>query len=179
MSIIEQLAVIRERQGLSPLPDPRIIGGPPMAPPPVPENFGEPTATEQDPFDEEEPPSTVSPLVAAGQRRDPPNLELTKETMALMEKMGPAKPVLSLCVFDSEAAYLGHPVVLTDKEKRQVTQIVLKALQRVVKEQLASLVKLSPKRVRRARAATPVPVAEPAAEPVKRKRGRPRGSLLK
>jgi hypothetical protein len=183
MSIIEQLAVIRERQGLSPLPDPRIIGGPPMAPRPLPEGFGEPTATRQDPFDEEgdsmpgeDRPrqmfatEAVSPLVAAAKPKEfPPGR---------FERLPEVQPILTLCVFDSEAAYQGRPVTLTDKELTGVKVIVCKALQRLARQDLASLVKLTPKRARRARTVPSVTPETAPEAPVRKKRGRPRGSLL-
>jgi hypothetical protein len=137
--------------------------------------------TEPDEFEElAEPETHMSPLVAAAQ----PKPETAKEFIARHPEFERIpNPPLELCVFDTEAAFQGRGVNLTEMEKRQVTGIVLRALQRVVREQLASLVKLTPKRARRALKALNARTVAPATasespEPVRKKRGRPRGSLL-
>ncbi len=118
--LITQLAEIRQRQGLEPIPDPRHIQGfgdgqPP--PPPFP-TFGEPTVTQQDDFDPEPEPEMYV------QRTSPAEAPRTEPPPRT------ALPQLELVVLDTAAAYRGKDVELTPGESNLVKAIVLGALRR-------------------------------------------------
>lgn len=158
--LLTQLAEIRARQGLEPIPDPRIIqgfGDGSDPPPPFP-TFSQPTHTNPpDPYDdpEDEPATFRSPLVEAA--RPAPAVFAQSQEVVL--------PKFELIVCDTAAGYRGHQVELSQQERGEVIGVVLKALQRHIEEQLAEVRAMGT----RVKTAAPGPIATPP-----RKRGRPR-----
>ncbi|OGO47235.1 MAG: hypothetical protein A2Z30_03345 [Chloroflexi bacterium RBG_16_64_43] len=135
--VLTRLAEIRQRQGLPPI-NPSIIQGfgpeeppPPDEPNPDNESFPE----DEDDLRAPLPPAAApevpaSPLVNLGRQATP--------------------PAANLLVLDSMAAYQGQKIKLTEKEQGQVVRIVLLAVRRQLKEQLAALDRRLPRRARRA-----------------------------
>lgn len=156
--LITQLAQIRQRQGLEPMPNPGFIAGfgendPPSPPPP-------PLYSHPAPDDDEEP----SPLI-------PPQQLRVKETVnnpVLSEEM--VIPSFKLVVMDSMATYAGHQVVLEDSERDQVATIVITAIKREL-DQLGSNLQKPGTAFNYAELASYTSAGAPE---VKRKRGRPR-----
>lgn len=194
MNLVHRLEEIRRLQGLPPMPDPTQTQGPipHFEPPTVTDQDPFEDFPREDPA---YPDPQKSPLVAAAQPK-PEGVaaglfskpETAREFMArnpdslrlALEAAGAGHDVMiravmagsELAVLDSEASYgfgAGHKVVLSDSERQAVARIVLGALQRVVREQLASLPTPEPKRRRRSR--TEPQESIPAAP---KKRGRPR-----
>lgn len=158
-NLLDRLAEIREKQGREPIDGTRIQG---FAETPPPE-WTPPTQTEppwhEDP--DEEPEKEVSPLVRA----------------ALPEpKLLPQIPIPDLAVLDSLASYQGHDVKLNDSETRQVKSVIVRALQRDLRDKMSALKSLTPRRQRKPK---PAQISGPGEAPAPKRRGRPRGSLLK
>jgi hypothetical protein len=90
--------------------------------------------------------------------------------------------VPDLTVLGADAAFQEHRVKLLDSEVGQIKNVVLRALQRVLKERLVEVGKVLPRRKRRGAAKGlsvpkegPASLAGPADEaPRPKKRGRPR-----
>ena len=150
--LISQLASIRNRQGLDPLPDPRVIPG--FGPnDPAPPSFPPTGPARQDEYIEE-PEEEPSPLVQAAVRRpSAPGVDVE-----IPVQQAPQGPPIKLLVVDSSAAYMGQSVELNQQEQGQVIAVILRSLQRWINDSLA---------------ATQVVKPEPQ---VPRKRGRPRKS---
>lgn len=147
MGLLENLAAIRERQGLPPMPDPTVIqddGGPPPPPwvppasPPIPPDWIDTVEDDDVQASYVEP---VSPLIP---RRAPQSPQAATSSPALARTP-------DLAVFDRIAAYKGRDVELSEAEHKQVVRIVLGAVARTVNEQLAEV---GVKRVRRRKATT-------------------------
>jgi len=177
-SFVGKLDEIRAMQGKEPLPDPhKIQGFGPQDPPP-------PRLLETDPdvprewldpeVDFEQPPAPPAP-------KPSPLIPQPKPVMPSAQVDG-AKDLLSkvgLVVIDRLAAWKGREVTLSDPESAKIREVVLLAIRREVDADLSAV---SQKRTRRPRnPATGLPAAPgPDASPVApRRRGRPRGSLLK
>lgn len=188
MSLINDLAQIREAQGKPPLPNPHVIQGfepgAPPAPPFNPFEVDSPTGevTEMgvdDPYLNEGPPkeeAPPSPLIPRRPRTEPHRLVPTPDAdpleslaTAVAGKLigGMAKPASGpmLAVLDRQATWKGREVALSESDERAVRAVVLKSIQR---ELQADLKAAGVQRVRRG-----VPAAEPAS-PAPRRRGRPR-----
>lgn len=157
MSLLNDLARIREMNGLQPLPDPRVIAGfgpSDMPPPPyMPPTDRTPVADTDD--DLETPPAAPpSPLIPRRGKPEPaPALEAPQ-----------VAPQFSLVVLDHMAVWKGRDVTLLPSEEGQVRGIVLQAIKRQLQADIdaaASLGNWDPK-------------AEPALEPAPKKRGRPK-----
>ena len=164
MSLIDDLARLREVQGKEPLPNPHVIAGfgPDDAPPPpyLPQQrLAEP---QNDPVPDEfldsGPPDDVPPPSPLIPRRPPAATKLVPH-----EPTG--APLPTLVVLDHVGAWKGREVVLSDADERTIRSVVLKAIQREVQ---ADLRVAGVRRVRKVKPAPEVPVAAP------RKRGRPR-----
>ena len=167
MSLIDDLARLREVQGKEPLPNPHIIAGFGPDDPPTPalgpvDRRGEefPPMIEDEFRDADAPePPPPSPLIP---RRAPtalvsnPGVPLTPPQMAGMP------PLPDLVVLGHVGAWKGREVVLSDAEERAVRAVVLRAIAREVH---ADLEAAGVRRVRKAK-------VELQAAP--KKRGRPR-----
>ena len=157
MDLIQRLAEIRELQGKDPLPDPTVIEGFALGPPPPEET--------EDPEDFYEP----SPLVPR------PAPDARADAQAQPERPAP-NISFRLLIADREAAYEGHAVTLLVAEYASIVETVINAVKRVLQERL---VEVQSKRWEEMRAAgdpdtgqsrqAPTVIAPP-----KRKRGRPR-----
>jgi hypothetical protein len=175
MSLLDDLAKIREMQGREPLPDPTKIQGfgpgatpappyiPPARDPDVPQEWLDPEL--------DEPQTPPSPLIPQRPRATKPVPETA------------VPPPFSLMVMDRVAEWKGRLVQLTEPEEKSIRAVVLLAIQREV---TADLAEAGAPRVRRVRRQKPIPAPESGAsgapgavEPTKRRRGRPRGSLLR
>lgn len=182
MDILNQLAEIRERQGLAPIDGTRIEGFEPGSPPPPPlppEIFpSEPPEFPMEydgdggevhvggPYTRE---PTPSPLIDLGKGAEPPPRPAEP----------PRTPPQGLFVawmegLPCEASYQGRAVTLADKEKAAVVKVVLQALARTVRGQLAEVQALLPKRKRRKAAGGEHALAEGPSPAGARRRGRPR-----
>ena len=168
MSLIDNLAAIRELQGKEPLPNPHMIQGfeptDPTVPPynpydaagirdPLPEDFGQ----SADPFGLDDTPPAVpaSPLIP---RKAPVR---TPAGDALPAPI--TGPVFSLMVADHIGSWKGREVQLSEKEEKAVRAVVLKAIQRELQADLSEA------GVRRARKPKDAILADPP-----KRRGRPR-----
>jgi hypothetical protein len=163
-NLLDRLAEIREKQGREPIDGTRIQGFAELPPP----EWTPPTQTDppwhEDPDEAPEPEKEVSPLVRAALPEKPPVQPL------------PQIPMPDLAVLDSLASYQGHDVKLNDSETRQVKAVIVKALQRDLRDKMAALREIAPRRQRKSKPADPAASSE---APVRKRRGRPRGSLLK
>lgn len=163
-NLLDRLAEIREKQGREPIDGTRIQGfGPDTEPPPgwtAPDMTPPPQYEDSD----EEPEKEVSPLVRAALPEKPPVQPL------------PQIPMPDLAVLDSLASYQGHDVKLNDSETRQVKAVIVKALQRDLRDKMSALKSLEPRRQRKSK---PAQISGPGEAPAPKRRGRPRGSLLK
>jgi hypothetical protein len=153
--LITQLAQIRQRQGLEPLPNPGFIPGfgendPPGPPPP-------PLYSPQAEDDDEIPPPAQQYYV---KKQEPQTPALSEEMMI---------PQFKLTVMDSMAQYAGHAVVLEDSERDQVATIVITAIKRELDQLGSNLQKPGT-----AFTYAELESATTAMVPAKRKRGRPR-----
>lgn len=179
-NLLDRLAEIREKQGRTPIDGTRIQDDP-LADWTPPTPTAPPEYIHEDP--DEEPEKEVSPLVRA----------------ALPEpKSLPQIPIPDLAVLDSLASYQGHDVKLNDSETRQVKAVIVRALQRDLRDKMSALKSLEPRRQRKSKPAQPrlpksIQVQGPTGPPTTvhdpetiaavvagaKRRGRPRGSLLK
>ena len=163
MSLIDQLARVREMSGMDPLPDPSQIQGfgpnDPPVPPYIPEQqqWTEP----EEAYEPVEPPP--SPLIP---RRPAPQTTVAETAVPLLSAHGVFANV-NLIVVDNKAVWKQRNVELTANEQLAVRTIVLKAIQRELSDELAEA---GVRRVRRQ--AQSVPSDEVAA--VVKKRGRPK-----
>lgn len=143
-----RLNEIREQAGYEPLPDPgKIQGFGEGAPPPPPFTVREPVDLSQVPepdYDDEEDvyePVPPSPLIPQGAQFAPAPPSLSKPDFAVVGN-------------DSStyiADYLGRQVELTEQERAKVKRVVLGAIVRVARMQMAEVEALLPKRTRRRR----------------------------
>ena len=156
--LIRRLDEISELQGRQTI-DPMMIEGFGPGHPPAP--AWKPIAEEYL-DDAEDPEVEQSPLLEAARPRDLAPAPVSPVPEA------PVQPPVDLIVAGKQAAFKGHGVELTEAEERSVTRVVLRALQRTVREQMGQIKALDPKRVRRSVSVSEVPVPAP------RKRGRPR-----
>ena len=149
--LLSRLAEIRELQGREPIPDPtRIEGfgrGAP-SPPPLPAGLErgpvDLSQVPENPDDFENEVIPPSPLI-------PTTATLDDFSQRVQSTLLP-KPDLAVVGIDAKhtiAQYLGREVTLNDRESASVKAVILRALQRVVKEQLAEVRALLPKRRRR------------------------------
>lgn len=142
MSLIDQLASVRERAGLEPLPNPGIIQGfgafDAPAPPYVPQNPPAPAGWLDDDPDAEEdevmespapPPSPLVPKRARMPLPAPPGLPVSQTTTLDFQ----------LVVADRKAAWKNREVVLSEGDEKAVRAIVLRAIQREVDAELAEV----------------------------------------
>jgi len=170
--LLTQLAEIRRRQGLEPIPDPRVIQGfGPGSDPPPP--FMPSSVTERAQFenpDEEEPegePQTfTSPLLEAARPQGAPRMVPRAEEAVRPE------PKFELIVCDLAAGYRGHTVELNTAERKAIIGVVLSALHRTLDDLR-----------REVQAAESITAAEKEAlqaplPPPPRKRGRPRKVVI-
>lgn len=184
MSILDDLAKVRELQGKEPLPDPTKIQGFGPEDPPVPPYLPPESATDPD-----LPPDWLDPDL--DMPAPPPSPLVPKAPKPVPQPMPQLaeRPPFSLMVMDRVAEWKGRVVQLLEPEEKSIRAVVLKAIQREVK---ADLLEAGVKRTRRKVSRSPVGAAEGSAgstaqsepgaapaEPVKRRRGRPRGSLLR
>ena len=143
MSLIENLAAIRELQGKEPLPSPHAIqgfepGDPTVPlyrtyttttePDPLPEDFGQAA----DPFglDDAPPAVPVSPLIP---RKAPVR---TPAGDALPAPI--TGPIFSLMVADTIGSWKGREVTLTETEEKAIRGVVLRAIQRELQVDLSA-----------------------------------------
>ena len=154
MSIINDLAKVREMAGRDPLPNPHVISGfgpdDPPAPPLGPigdEQFDDPYL-EGDP----EPEPAPSPLIP---RRPAP-------VVAAPAPEAPKVPMPDLVVINQFAAWKGREVTITEADEKAIRAIVLKVIEREVRADLAAA---GVRRVRKVKTVTPE---------APKKRGRPR-----
>lgn len=163
MSLIDNLAAIREMQGKAPLPSPHHIQGfEPGAPPVpayIPQDRGVP-ANDPDPdefgINDERPAAAPSPLIP----RNP-----IKTVAQNLIPLPPVEDLPSLTVWGTLASWKGRAVTLSEADEKAVRSVVLKAIQRELEADLSDA---GAKRTRRSRAkAAPL-----SAEPAKPKRGR-------
>jgi len=176
MTIMDRLAEIRQMQGKDPLPDPTKT----------------PTAPGFDPLG--------PPLDTPRQQMDPdlprewidPELDEVKEPAYMQQPKAPSSPLIpraqtpapipsvpNLLVSDRTAAWKGRIVNLSEVDEARIREVVLVAIRREVDADLESVTQ---KRIRRPRKpATGLPAAPgpDATQGAPRRRGRPRGSLLK
>jgi len=173
MSLMGRLDEIRHMQGKDPLPDPtKIAGFEPGAPPipPLPPLDPDLPADWIDPeLDMPEPPP--SPLIPKPKAPAPP---LVAPTSAQIEG------VLALVEL---LTWNGQPAPFSDEDRNAIRAITLRAFQRGLETEMARFV---PRRARKPRAPRQqengTPTTSQSTEPATaqpRKRGRPRGSLLK
>lgn len=182
MSLLNDLARIREMQGKEPLPDPGVIQGfgpnDPAVPPYTPRTVA--PSYEQEPVEDEfleggppaeEPQSPLIPrkhrLVAPpGQpdAGDPLDAIVAQVAERLLGGMAAASPALA--VLDRVARWKGREVALSESDEKAVRAVVLKAIQR---ELAADLAAAGVRRVRKGGAAPEAASAVPV-----RRRGRPR-----
>lgn len=148
--LINDLAAIRDRQGLAPMPNPHFIQGfGPNDPPPPP--YIPPETVVDDPADEfgvDDDPLPASPLIPR------PPLEQMRQPVT------PAPlPSVALVVLDRLASWKGREVALTEDEEKACRAVVLRAIQRELDADLAAVGR---RRQRKSRAkAEPISV-EPA-----------------
>lgn len=144
MSIIDGLNELSRLQGRDPI-DPTVIEG---GAPPL-DGYDDP---------HEEKPEEPTPLVRLARR------------VPVMDQPQADPPEASLCLVDHQASYRNQQVELSDSEFAAIASIVLRAVRRRLDSHYKELLAKLPKRVRVSRTAAP----EAPAEPVRRKRGRPR-----
>lgn len=134
--LLEQLAIIRERAGREPLPDPTQIQGPPL---PIEPTEGPTWEDEEDEIHPSPPPGReLSPLVPS-----------TAERPTAPRPEGPAlDPKLELLVMNGEAAYRGRAVVLNQEERAEIVKAVLGAIRREVDAQYLEVAGKAPRRRR-------------------------------
>lgn len=167
---IERLAEIRAMSGKDPLPDPtKIMGDPGVGPlgppldPDLPKDWIDPEldAGEDPPYMKNIPPS---PLIPSAKIPTP------APEMARMIAEG-------LVVVGTLGAWRGREVQLLESEEARIREVVLLAIKRELDADLNLVAK---RRKRKAQGAAPdggAPVPHPA--PAPKRRGRPRGSLLR
>jgi len=132
---------VRASRGLDPLPDPHHIEGfgPGFPPPPSMPMLPAPSHVAEDPYglndDSDEVP--VSPLIPTQALKRQKADEAPEPTF-----VGEAK----LIVLDAKASCEGMAVQLSDKEERAVKQIVLRAVERTVRDRLKAVQAQIPKR---------------------------------
>ena len=155
MSLIDDLARIRELQGKSPLASPHVIQGfgpdDPPVPPYIAQQRHEAPADEFGIDDDPLPPSPLVPRKAAPVLVAPPGQP---------EFSG---PMPTLVVLDRIASWKGRDVALSEDDEKAVRAVVLRAIQRDLDADLSDA---GAKRTRRSRAKAP------DAEPAKPKRAR-------
>ena len=150
-SFLEQMANFNQRIGKA-MPDPTRIEGfgegqPP--PPPVPEEPNIPSAKDiyGDPVEHE-----MSPLhrVGAGMPLEPPQMPQNRVSGTTQSPPPSPTPVQmpELVVVGTLAALSGHEVVLTIQEEATVKEVVIRAIERKMREQRDSLRNILPKRGR-------------------------------
>lgn len=150
------IAAVRAARGMPPVENVYGIDGFGPGDPPAPEFTREQLlgiADNPDGAPEQAPPVAAPEPVA----QPPSVLEAYRA-----RRPAPAAPEAALSVWDDKASFKGRDVVLTEADVTAVTAIVLRALAREVKAQLAEIGGLMPRQKR------------VAAEPVKRGPGRPR-----
>lgn len=178
MSLTDQLAEFDRMRGKEPT-DPHHIDGAPNELPNLPPSFGGQTGDASDPYGlDDPPPPEPSPLIP---RRSPIDrrIEPVERPSSPVEALPGSVPVLTPPDFavvgmDTEggsyvASCSGRQVVLTATERAQVRQVVLRAIAREIREDLAKVAAQLPKRQRRGK----VPAVETGATPLRRGR-RPR-----
>jgi hypothetical protein len=177
---LDVINMVRKRNGFSPLPDPTQIDGPPIPEPPLPDDIrewlegrGESTETErlvpeepEVPYKQPAPERPKSPLLEFGKSLNVP-VQAQPQPLPQVDFSAVLGQAV-LVVVDRMAASHGHPVELTDDEAAQIQLIVLRSAAKRLHAQMEGITGRPP-RVR----ATRIKATEPA-EPVKRKRGRPR-----
>lgn len=167
-SFLEQMANFNQRIGKA-MPDPTRIEGfgegqPP--PPPVPEEPNIPSAKDiyGDPVEHE-----MSPLqrVGAGMPPEPPQMPQERFAQPPMPPVSGQGSVQlpELVVLGTLASLSGHEVVLTIQEEATVKEVVIRAIERKMREQRDSLRNILPKRGR------PVKQAPAEEKPKKAKKG--------
>ena len=178
MSLIHDLAKVREMQGKEPLPDPGVIQGFGPGNPPSPDAPYLPPA-----HDPDTPPDWLDPELDAPPVSEvvPPSPLIPRQSPAPRNRPNPQPapplPMPDLVVLDRVASFKGRDVALSEEDEREVRGVVLRALRREVDAALRAVE--PPRKARTPRTApAPAPAPEGQAEPPKRRRGRPRGSLL-
>jgi hypothetical protein len=145
---------VRSKMGYDPLPNPHVIQE--LAP-----DDAAPALIEFEDREElefENPPA--SPLLALGQQGQ-------AEPKPAAESAKPLDKLPELVVWGANANFRGKETELTNGEQAAIAKIILGAVTRSIRGQLKEVSALTPRRAYTRRAAE-------AAEPAKRKRGRPR-----
>ena len=169
-----KLDEIRAMQGKDPLPDPHKIQGfgPEDPPPPrlletdpdVPREWLDPEVDFEQPKPKVGP--KPSPLIPQPKPVMPP------AGVDLLAKVG-------LVVIDRLAAWKGREVTLSEPEEAKIRQVILLAIRREVDADLSAVSGKAPRRRRMPVAASGVPNGTDAQVQAPKRRGRPRGSLLR
>jgi len=175
MTIMDRLAEIRQMQGKDPLPDPTKTPSAPGYDP-----LGPPLDTPRQQVDPDLPKDWLDPEIDLGQ--EPAYMKPPAPASPLIPRAQTPAPIPSvpnLLVSDRTAAWKGRIVNLSEVDEARIREVVLVAIRREVDADLESVTQ---KRTRREmKPAVGLPAAPgPEASPVApRRRGRPRGSLLK
>jgi len=176
MTLMDRLAEIRQMSGKDPLPDPTKTPDAPGVSP-----LGPPLDLPRQPVDPDIPTDWLDPDIDLGQ--EPPYMQvpsplIPKPQLPTTGSNLPAT-IPNLMVADRQAAWKGRIVNLSEADEARIREVVLVAIRRELDADLSAV---SQKRTRRPRKpATGLPAApgpETAVHPPRR-RGRPRGSLLK
>jgi hypothetical protein len=175
MTIMDRLAEIRQMQGKDPLPDPTKI---PVAPGVSP--LGPPLDT----------PRNVDPDLP--REWIDPELDEGKEPAYMQQPKAPSSPLIpraqtpasipsvpNLLVSDRTAAWKGRIVNLSEVDEARIREVVLVAIRREVDADLSAVTQKRSRRPRLPSTGLPAAPGPDAAPVAPRRRGRPRGSLLK
>lgn len=131
MDVLDNMAMVRQKRGLPAIDPTRIEGFGPGAPP-VPEIRLDHEIPGAEAYEDPDPPS---PLIALGKKPEPSTASL---------------PEPKLMVVDGNAVYAGQAAVLSGPDQAAIGRIVLEAVQRKLREQLAEVRRQAPRRVRKA-----------------------------
>ena len=160
MTLIDQLARVRQMSGMDPLPDPTQIQGFGPNDPPVPAYVPSP----EQPWIEQEEDQAYEPV-------EPPPSPLIPRRAApqqpILQPSVPSIVTFNLGVADRRASWKDRFVTLSEPEEKAIRAIVLKAIQRELSDELAEA------GVRRVRRSVPGPFHDEP-EAVAKKRGRPK-----
>jgi len=176
MTIMDRLAEIRQMQGKDPLPDPtKTPASPGMDP------LGPPLDTPRQPVDKDLPADWLDPEIDLGQ--EPAYMQQAKAPSSPLipraQAPAPIPSVPNLLVSDRAAAWKGRIVNLSEVDEARIREVVLVAIRREVDADLESVTQKRTRRPRKPAVGLPAaPGPETAVQPPRR-RGRPRGSLLK
>ena len=171
MSLVQDLARLRELSGKEPLPDPGVIQGFPH--PGVPQYAQSPTDMPTDWLDpeidgmpdEDPPPFIPSPLVP-----DRNFAQRAKPVAPVGVLEAPKLPACNLIVVDQIGAWKGREVSLSAEDEASIRAVVLNAIRREVENDLSAVQKPRRRRRRMTRLDTPVTAPEaPQKAPVKRR----------